>query len=239
MISKNARTTEAVRLAYDKTVSSYDGSRFGSPGGHYVDTKEREFVARMMEGHSVLEIGIATGRFAVTLVKTGVEYVGVDLSLGMLRKARQRTHNRISVVQMDGTTLGFKDYFDSILCIRTFHFFQEPMKALHELFEALKQGGVCLVTFETDNFIRRILLSSGIGASEQYYYTISDIEEMLLKAGFSILQKGSVIRIPVTLYRKCPRQLVPLLSKFEKLWPWPMHGYAKAKKIRSNNYTIS
>lgn len=234
MINKNARTTGAIKLVYDGIASSYDRARFGSPGGHYVDTKEREFVARMIEGHAVLEIGTATGRFAVTLIETGAEYVGADLSINMLRKACQRTHGKISVVQMDGTMLGFKDHFDSILCVRTFHFFQEPLKGLHELFKTLKPGGVCLVTFETDNFIRRIVLYAGIGVSEQYYYRISDIEEMLLKAGFNVLRKGTVIRLPVTFYRKCPERLVPLLSKFDKIWPWPMDGYVKARKSLSN-----
>jgi hypothetical protein len=98
------------------------------------------------------------------------------------------------------------------------------------MFTALKPFGKCLVTFETDNLLRRFLLFFGIGISEQYYYKISDVEDMLLKAGFKPVESGSVMRIPVTLYRKCPKSLLWILKRLERLWPWPMHDYVLGEK---------
>ena len=58
----------------------------------------------------------------------------------------------------------------------------------------MKSAGECLVTFETDNFLRKLLLFFGIGTSEQYYYKVSDVEGMLLNAGLddmTMAKKGS------------------------------------------------
>ena len=98
------------------------------------------------------------------------------------------------------------------------------------MFIALNPSGKCMVTFETDNLLRRFLLFFGIGISEQYYYKISDVEDMFLKAGFRPVGSGSVMRIPVTLYRRCPRSLLWILKRLERLWPWPMHDYVLGEK---------
>src|SRR5437879_1107382 len=135
-----------------------------------------------------------------------------------------------SLIQMDASQLGFRSYFDYVLCIRTFHFLQKPVEALQGMFSALKPAGECLVTFETDNFLRRLLLFFGIGTSEQYYYKISDVEDLFLKAGFEIVKSGSVMRIPVTLYRRCPKSPLWILRRLERIWPWAMHEYVLGAK---------
>jgi len=225
MISKRIRTTAVVKSDYDRNATNYDRVRFGTPGGRYVDKKEQGFVAGIIKGSRVLEVGTATGRFAASLTQQGAEYTGVDLSQKMLRATFERTNHSASLIQMDGSQLGFRSYFDYVLCIRTFHFLQKPVEALQGMFSALKPGGDCLVTFETDNFLRRLLLFFGIGTSEQYYYKISDVEEMFQTAGFKLARSGSVMRIPVTVYRRCPKRLLWLLKGVEILWPWAMHEY--------------
>jgi len=230
MRQKHLRTTSQLQEDYDQISPDYDRMRFGTHGGKYVEMKEQEFVARMIGGSSVLEVGTATGRFAVSLTKRGAEYTGVDLSQRMLHTTYERTNRAASLVQMDACSLGFRSYFDYVLCIRTFHFLQKPVEALQGMLRALKPGGEALVTFETDNFLRRSLLFFGIGTSEQYYYKISDVQEMFLKAGFRVAKSGSVMRIPVTIYRRCPRLFLPILKRFEALWPWPMHDYVLGLK---------
>ena len=230
MIAKKVRTTAVVKSDYDSNATNYDEVRFGTPGGRYVDRKEQEFVANIIHGSTVLEVGTATGRFAVSLTRRGAEYAGVDLSQKMLRLTFERTNHSGSVVQMDGCQLGFRSYFDYVLCIRTFHFLPKPVEALNGMRNALKPGGECLVTFETDNFLRRLLLFLGIGTSEQYYYKISDVEDLFIRAGFKVMKSGAVMRIPVTLYRRCPRSLLWILRRLERPWPWAMHEYVLGLK---------
>lgn len=231
---RSLRTTSKVQKDYDRNAVNYDQVRFGTPGGRYVDAKEQEVVASMIEGSTVLEIGTATGRFAVSLTKRGAEYTGVDLSLEMLRKTIERTSHVASVAQMDASLLGFRSHFDYALCFRTFHFIQKPVEALQNMFAALKPVGRCLITFETDNPLRRILLFFRMGSSEQYYYTSCDVEEMLRKAGFEMLRSGTVMGIPVTFYRKCPKMLLHILKRLEPVWLWPMHEYVLAEHPRLN-----
>src|SRR5438309_2351659 len=230
MRRKNLRTVFQVQAAYEESAAGYDNARFGTVGGQYVNTREQEFVASIIKGSRVLEVGTATGRFAASLTQRGADYVGVDLSQKMLRTTFERTNHSTSLIQMDASQLGFRSDFDYVLCIRTFHFLQKPVEALQGMFNALKPDGECLVTFETDNFLRRFLLFFGIGTSEQYYYKISDVEDMFLRAGFRVARSGSMMRIPVTIYRRCPRLFLPLLKRFERLWPWPMHDYVLGVK---------
>jgi len=229
MRKKNLRTTRQLQSDYE-AATDYDKARFATVGGQYVNKREQDFVASIIKGSRVLEVGTATGRFAASLTQRGAEYTGVDLSQKMLRATFERTNHSASLIQMDGSQLSFKSYFDYVLCIRTFHFLQKPVEALHGMLSALKPDGEALVTFETDNFLRRFLLFFGIGTSEQYYYKISDVEGMFLKAGFKIARSGSVMRIPVTIYRRCPSLFLPLLKRFERLWPLPMHDYVLGVK---------
>src|SRR5438445_12168967 len=227
---KNLRTVFQGQAAYEESAAGYDNARFGTVGGQYVNTREQAFVASIIKGSRVLEVGTATGRFAASLTQRGAEYLGVDLSQKMLRTTFERTNHSASLSQMDASQLAFRSDFDYVLCIRTFHFLQRPVEALQGMLSALKPGGEALVTFETDNFLRRLLLFFGIGTSEQYYYKISDVEDMFLKVGFKIERSGSVMRIPVTLYRRCPRPVLPIIRRSERLWPWPMHEYVLGVK---------
>ncbi len=229
MRKKNLRTTRQLQSDYE-AATDYDKARFATVGGQYVNKREQDFVASIIKGSRVLEVGTATGRFAASLTQRGAEYTGVDLSQKMLRATFERTNHSASLIQMDGSQLGFRSYFDYVLCIRTFHFLQKPVEALEGMFTALKPGGEALVTFETDNFLRRLLLFFGIGTSEQYYYKISDVEDLALRAGFQVTKSGAVMRIPVTLYRRCPRRLLWILRRLERLWPWAMHEYVLGMK---------
>ncbi len=231
MIQKNARTTALVKSDYDKNATDYDKVRFGTPGGQYVNAKEQEFVASIIDRSAVLEVGTASGRFAISLINRGAQYAGVDISQKMLRTTYERTNHAASLVQMDACNLGFRSNFDYVLCIRTFHFLPKPVDALRGMFNALKPGGECLVTFETDNLLRRLLLFFGIGTSEQYYYKISDVEDMFLKTGLKIMKSGPVMRVPVTVYRRCPRLFLWILKRLERIWPWSMHDYVLGEKV--------
>jgi hypothetical protein len=111
-----------------------------------------------------------------------------------------------------------------------FHFLSEPLNALQGMQHALVKEGKCLVSFESDNLIRRLAIFFGLGSANQRYYRIRDVEDIFLKAGFKVVRSGAVMRIPVTLYRRCPRSLLWILKRLERLWPWPMHDYVLGEK---------
>src|SRR6266566_4311560 len=233
MIERNLRSVSETKKSYDSHASLYDTVRFGTPGGRYVYDLERKFAEKFVMGPKVLEVGTATGRFATLFSVNGFEYTGVDISSRMLRITTEKVKSLgadLRTVQMDASRLAFKQYFDDVVCIRTFHFLSEPLKALQGMQNALVKEGKCLVSFESDNLIRRLVILIGLGSANQRYYRIRDVESLFLKAGFKVAKSGSVMRVPVTLYRRCPRSFLPILKRFERLWPWPMHEYVLGRK---------
>src|SRR5262249_35110862 len=68
----------------------------------------------------LLDLGAGTGRFGRPFVAAGDDYVGIDLSLGMLREfARSMARPRLA--QADGERLPFADAtFDAALMVQVF-----------------------------------------------------------------------------------------------------------------------
>ncbi len=237
LIKKSVRSVAGLRSDYDRNANDYDRIRFGTVGGQYVSEKEQQFVASIIRGSRVLEVGTATGRFAVSLTHRGADYIGIDVSQKMLQLTRYRTNRSASVIQMDGTMLGFTEGFDYVLCIRTFHFLPEPLKAVRGMYDSLKPGGKCLITFETDNILRRLVFRLSRGSpsyvSNQSYYRKSEVEQMFSEAGFKAVKSGNVMRIPVIFYRNCPGRFLWVLKLLETTWPWSTHDYVLGTKVRS------
>lgn len=73
----------------DRLAALYDHSRFL---GDRADSPAIEFFRRLAAkfGGPVLQVGVATGRFAVPLLRDGHEVVGIDLSTSMLERTRRR-----------------------------------------------------------------------------------------------------------------------------------------------------
>src|SRR6266550_1191012 len=236
MIEKNLRSVSETKKSYDSHASLYDKVRFGTPGGRYVYDLERKFAAKLVKGPKVLEVGTATGRFATLFSMNGFEYTGVDISNQMLRITSDKVKSLggdLQSVQMDASRLGFNHYFDDVVCIRTFHFLPDPLNALQGMQNALVKEGKCLVSFESDNLVRRLAIFFKVGSANQRYYRTRDVEALFLKAGFKVARRGSVMRIPVTVYRRCPKSLIWILRGLERLWPWPMHEFVLGVKSYS------
>src|SRR5436305_509129 len=69
----------------------------------------------------LLDLGAGSGRIGAPFVAAGDDYVGVDLSAGMLREFAARTERVARLVQADGARLPFGDAaFDAVLLIQVF-----------------------------------------------------------------------------------------------------------------------
>jgi SAM-dependent methyltransferase len=165
----------------------------------------------------------------------------VDPSLAMLRVTSQRTsfaEERTDLLQMDVEQMAFRRHFDNVICIRTFHFLPNPSLALQNMRDALNWRGRCLVTFETDNPLRRFALMLHIGRSRQRYYKRQEVEGMFHLYELRVIEAGPVLRMPVTLYRRCPAKLLRVLRVLEHLWPWPTHEYVLGEKVSPKSLSL-
>ncbi len=111
----------------------------------------------IMPGDRVLELGFGAGR-AMELAATQATHgqvVGIDLSATMVEAARRRNAGaertgRVALLRGDATALPFADeQFDKIFSIHTFYFWQDPVRAITDIFRVLKPRGLMALTLST------------------------------------------------------------------------------------------
>jgi ubiquinone/menaquinone biosynthesis C-methylase UbiE len=127
--------------AFDEISKVYDDTR---------DALGRETIERIEEVlrgwrvHSLLEVGVGTGRMAVPLLARGFSVTGIDASLGMLAKAREKQLSRL--VRGSAYELPFPDgVFDLALFVHVLHLLDRPGVALREACRVGRLGGAALV----------------------------------------------------------------------------------------------
>lgn len=98
----------------------------------------------------VLDLASGTGWATELLTRLGIRTVSVDLSLEMMRRARQRLaaderlilRHEAGFVTARAQALPFTDNaFDGILCLNALHHLPDYGAALREIFRVLKPGG--------------------------------------------------------------------------------------------------
>jgi SAM-dependent methyltransferase len=97
----------------------------------------------------LLDLGAGTGRIGWPFVAAGDDYVGVDLSFGMLRAFRQRIGGGGAaprLVQSDGQLLPFGDAtFDAVLLVQVFGGLDGWRRLLAEARRVLRPKGTLIV----------------------------------------------------------------------------------------------
>jgi len=95
----------------------------------------------------VLDLGAGSGRFGWPFVAAGDDYVGVDLSAGMLRVfANRDVGNRPLLVQADGRTLPFAGgSFDALLLFSIFGDLPDWRRLVDDACRVLRPKGVVIL----------------------------------------------------------------------------------------------
>jgi ubiquinone/menaquinone biosynthesis C-methylase UbiE len=88
--------------------------------------------SELKECHTVLDVGVGTGRFAKPLSECGFEIVGIDLSRKMISKAKQKGIR--SLILADACNMPFKDgTFDASIIIHVFQLLPDWLSAMREM----------------------------------------------------------------------------------------------------------
>ncbi len=202
MIRTQIRPKTKVIQDYDRESPVYSLKRFSNRGGRYIDMVEKRLLAKHAQGPSLLEVGVATGRFIRFVRSMGWDYTGLDISAGMLRYARGLGGQ---LLLADGEAAPMKDsIFDTVICLHTFHFLPSPLTGLREFHRLLKPGGTLILIFEMDTWLRRLVLKIIRPVSNQFYFRIQEVAEMMTSSRFEVLNCGSVLELPMEAYRKLP-----------------------------------
>lgn len=139
---------ERSKRYYDEFAKRYDDKRGGNePGGYHdlVDDLEVETVRRYGAGRDVLEVGCGTGLLLARFAEFAKQATGIDLSEGMLEKARARG---LSVKQASATDLPFEDgSFDVACSFKVLAHIPEIERVLSEMLRVVRPGGHVIAEF--------------------------------------------------------------------------------------------
>lgn len=114
---------------------------------------QEQSIAQFIAGKSglsassnVLEIGIGTGRIALPLAQFVRRYNGIDISIEMMERLRQKQNGQpISLAEADATQLPFATgKFDAIIVVHVFHLVSSLEAVLSELKRVLRPEGVLI-----------------------------------------------------------------------------------------------
>ena len=133
-----------VKRRYDATACIYDE--------RYTDEQERKYRAALADVFTtglVLDVGCGTGLFFGHISPKAGEVVGVDLSLKLLCRARERAKafTNVSLVQADADHLPFVDNkFSAVFAFTVLQNLPKPSKTLREIHRAAQKGSTVVVT---------------------------------------------------------------------------------------------
>lgn len=146
-------------------------------------------------GGDVLDVACGTGRFTRYVAREAAFAWGIDVSDGMVRRARRYAERdgvgNVSFARMDAADLRFEaDAFDDVACCWALHLFPDVARVLAEVRRVLKPGGRFAGVTLTDGALlglpgvrttaRRIL---GVHAFEP-----GELRASLLAAGLSAVE---------------------------------------------------
>lgn len=171
----------ANRAYYDAFSQRYEAHRGGAILGGYhdlIDELESDFVARFGFGRDLLEVGCGTGLVLQRLAEFARSAKGVDLSPGMLDKARDRG---LDVCEGSATKLPFpNDAFDVTCSFKVLAHVPQIERALAEMARVTRPGGYILAEFYNPLSFRGMLKRFGPAgkiahtANESHVYTRYD-----------------------------------------------------------------
>jgi ubiquinone/menaquinone biosynthesis C-methylase UbiE len=139
---------------YDRFAAGYEKGRHH--GYHLlVDELEAGLVCGVAAGRSVLEVGCGTGLILERVARVAREAKGVDLSPGMLAKARSRG---LDVREGEATALPFADEsFDVTYSFKVLSHVPDLGKALAEIARVTRPGGAAFIELYNRRSLRYLI----------------------------------------------------------------------------------
>jgi ubiquinone/menaquinone biosynthesis C-methylase UbiE len=155
----------ATRSYYDEFSHRYETERrTNRPGGYHalVDDLEIDLTQRYGAGGDVLECGAGTGLLLERIARFARSATGIDLSPGMLEKARQRG---LDVREASVTAIPFADEsFDVTCAFKVLAHVPEIGRALAEMARVTRAGGLVLAEFYNPLSVRGLVKRFGPAA---------------------------------------------------------------------------
>lgn len=129
--------------SFDAVASEFDRHR-ALPAGA-AKAVRAAVLAHIPPRPRLLDLGAGSGRIGWPFVAAGDDYIGLDLSFGMLRAFRDRAA-AAALVQADGCALPFEDRaFDGVLLVQIFGGLTNWRRLIDEAIRVLRPGGALML----------------------------------------------------------------------------------------------
>lgn len=173
-------------IDYDTVSKVYDNVRVG----------DLEMIRQILHGVSldseskVLDVGCGTGNNTLLLTEAShAKVIGLDISYGMLEKAYEKSKT-VLFVQAPADALPFaNDTFQFAFMTEVIHHLPDPQSSIKDLYRVIETGRLlCIVTQshkQIDGRMTSRFFPASAKVDKERYPDIDEIEEFLLKAGFS------------------------------------------------------
>ncbi|MCP4166980.1 MAG: class I SAM-dependent methyltransferase [Chloroflexi bacterium] len=144
-------TTHDPSVVFDRAASYYDRTRTESPEIATALTNMLIEQGALSEMMRVLEVGVGTGRITIPLLRRGINVIGVDMSLPMMRVMRAKQPDA-TVAQANATQLPFRaESAHAVILSHVLHLIAGWERALYEVQRVLKPGGKLLHCWQEHN----------------------------------------------------------------------------------------
>ena len=133
-------------ISFDRAAGYYDETR--AFPDHIMARLIPMLATQLPANELCLEIGIGTGRIALPLIAADVRIVGIDISVEMLRRLREKAGDGApSLAIADATRLPFADStFGSAVAAHVLHLVSGWTRAVDELVRVVRPGGVVVAS---------------------------------------------------------------------------------------------
>src|SRR5579884_1411428 len=151
------------RKLYDRVALVYDVQShiYAFLSGQRLEPLRRAFLAELdfRPGDRVLEVSVGTA-WNLRLLPPAIDFYGLDLSWGMLEKARRnlrRWKRQARLFCGEAEHLPFADdSFDVVFQLGGLNFFNDREKAIREMVRVAKLGTRLLISDESEKQVRRL-----------------------------------------------------------------------------------
>ena len=176
--------TDNRSVDYDKVSQIYDKSRVANS-----ETVEKLIQSiQITSGLVILDMGCGTGNYTEAIQQVTASVIGVDASMGMLKRARAKRSDLLLVCG-DVTSLPFKSgTFDAAFAVQVLHHVKDRMRFLKEAHRILRKGARLAIDSCSHQQMRTFWLyyyfPKGLGLDLARIPDTYEISWLLGKAGF-------------------------------------------------------